>query len=84
MTWQISTDCPEIHIISTRFDTEAKYDKLFIGDTEYSGSNVAIDQTVKAGNVHIQFSSDKGITARGFELKWRCLEEKSQGRELLR
>jgi len=68
--WRIDSDCNQVRIISTQFNTERNYDFLTIGHQSYHGS-VNINQ-VFGQSVSLSFSSDRSVTRPGFVLTWSC------------
>jgi len=71
LEWPISSNCENIRIRSSSFDTEANYDYVTISGQQYSGT-AGIDVTVPAGDSVIKFHSDGSSTRTGFVLTWTC------------
>ena len=72
LEWRVNSNCSQIRVTSTLFDTEACCDFLSIEGVSYSGSDV-VDQIV--GNIFlVEFKSDGSQTATGFSLEWACTD----------
>ena len=69
--WLIKSNCDQVQITSTMFDTEECCDMLIIDKTSYSG-NTTINQLVEKRTFNVQFISDSTTTGNGFLLKWGC------------
>ena len=70
--WPVSSTCQSVHIVSTLFKTEERYDIVTIDGIQYSG-RVTVNQVVPT-NFTVNFVSDRSITDDGFILSWRCTE----------
>lgn len=74
-TWEISSNCNDVHVRSTKFETEEGYDLLTIDGVAYSGST-PVDVVVEGGNFLITFQSDRSVQKDGFVLQWTCYNGK--------
>ena len=77
-TWNVETDCKYITISSTKFETEAGFDKLQINatnlrDNTFSGTEV-ISEVFSGPDFYLSFSSDLSHNEYGFDLSWKCSE----------
>lgn len=70
MEWKIDSDCKEVHVKSSQFDTEEGYDIVTIDGTQFSGK-VHINQYI-IGSFYVTFKSDFSVTASGFAIHWKC------------
>ena len=68
--WVVESDCREVRIVSTFFDTEGGFDHVTIGEDSFSGSD-SIDQIVDR-DFTVYFTSDGRVTKTGFQLTWSC------------
>merc|ERR1711957_746712 len=68
--WEVESDCDQVRIYDTYFDTEPVWDYLTIGDKRYSG-NDDVDEIVES-SFTINFHSDAFETRTGFVLEWEC------------
>ena len=66
----MASDCEQVSIVSTHFETENGYDYLTIDGVSYSGDAV-INQVVGA-EFTVHFESDYSVTDTGFTLEWSC------------
>ena len=84
LEWPITTNCNEVRLWSTAFDTETNYDYVTIESQRYSGTT-GITVTVPAGNFVVQFHSDGSSSKTGFVLLWECevVESQSESSEAI-
>lgn len=93
LTWTIRTDCPNVHVTSSYFDTEKNYDTLtFDGILGYSGppdaigyrgsfsGNITIDEELEVIDewFTVTFQSDSSLGKEGFMLHWSASSECSR------
>lgn len=68
--WHVESECAQVHILSTHFDTEGGFDHVTIEGVEYSGI-AEVDQLV-GPKFTVVFASDGSVTKSGFSISWAC------------
>ena len=73
--WNINSECEQVKIISTHFQTERPY-VVTIEGMRYSGNGTVVNQIV-GGSFSVIFTSDRMVqhlttSELGFVLEWSC------------
>ena len=63
-----------VHYEFVYFETEYWYDKLYVNNMVYDGSDVATNQWIDSYSpkVDLYFESDGSVTDRGFKMNLKC------------